>query len=52
MVHAGYVRGALLRIGSAHTVSVVYVVIRERNYPQGADLSVSKNAPLRLLSVE
>jgi hypothetical protein len=41
MAHAGYVRGALLRLGSGHTVSVVYLVVCEQNYPQGAYLSAS-----------
>jgi hypothetical protein len=41
MAHAGYVRGALLRLGSGHTVSVVYLVVCEQNYPQGDNLSVS-----------
>jgi hypothetical protein len=52
MAHAGYVRGALLRLGSGHTVSVVYLVVRERNYPQGADLHVSSGCSMHLLSVE
>ena len=36
-----YARGPLLRLGSGHRVSFVNLVVCERNYPQGANLSVS-----------